>query len=159
MKIGILSDTHDHLIRIAKAIELFRAEGVEMVLHPGDICSPFAAKALNRWEGPLRVLYGNNDGERTGLAEILPGICDGPILVEAGGIRISMDHYPPGGKHEPVPGVDVILFGHTHEVLVEPRGEVLYLNPGECCGWLKDEPTVAILQTDPVGARIIALEE
>lgn len=158
MKIGVLSDTHDHLTRIKRALDLFRDEQVDLVLHPGDICSPFAAKALKRWEGPMRVIYGNNDGERQGLAEIFPDICDGPVRIEADGITISMDHYPPDEQHRPLSGANVILFGHTHDPIVEEREGVVYLNAGECCGWLKGEPTVAILRSDPLEARIIPLE-
>jgi uncharacterized protein len=158
MKIGVFSDTHDHLTRIVQALELFRAEGVEAVVHAGDICSPFAAKAVNQWDGPLTVVYGNNDGERKGLAELLPGIGDGPVMAEYGGVKINVDHYAPGERYAPLPGATVCVWGHSHAVVNEVRDGVLHLNPGECCGWLHRAPTVAILETDPLAARIVHLE-
>ena len=157
MKIGLISDTHDHLTRIGQALEVFRAEGVEAVVHAGDVCSPFAAKALKQWDWPLAIVYGNNDGERRGLAGILSGIGDGPVMVELGGVKISLDHYAPGERHDPLPGADVVVWGHTHEAVNESREGVLYVNPGECCGWVNRRATVAVLQTVPLEARIVAL--
>lgn len=95
MLLGILSDSHDHLNYINQGVERLKREGIEQLIHPGDIIAPFAAKAVLDWEGPLHVVYGNNDGERVGLKKVLPQIVDGPLLVEVGGIRISLDHYPP----------------------------------------------------------------
>ncbi|MBI3465146.1 MAG: metallophosphoesterase [Planctomycetes bacterium] len=158
MLVGILSDTHDHLDRMCSALHRFRREGVEAVLHPGDLVAPFAARLLKaEWSGPLSVIYGNNDGERKGLAAVLPQITDGPVLVELGGRRISMDHYPPDAEHRPIAGVDVVLFGHTHEVVNETRGGVLYLNLGECCGWVTGRAPVALLDTEALNAEIVQL--
>ena len=41
MKIGVLSDTHDNLTNIRKAVEIFSKNGVEALIHGGDFCSPF----------------------------------------------------------------------------------------------------------------------
>ena len=43
MIIGLLSDTHDHIPNIRKAINRFKEENVELVLHAGDYVSPFTA--------------------------------------------------------------------------------------------------------------------
>ncbi|WP_339907798.1 metallophosphoesterase [Symmachiella dynata] len=158
MLIGIISDSHDHLPRLEAGLERLRKEGAELLIHPGDIIAPFAAKILASWQGPLHVVYGNNDGERRGLKSVLPQIVDGPLLIECKGKRISLDHYPPDDEHPPVDDVDVILFGHTHEVVNEHRNGTLYLNPGENCGWVRGESTVATLDTDSLKADIIRLE-
>jgi predicted phosphodiesterase len=36
MKIGIISDTHDDIENVQKAIEIFNAEGVNYAIHAGD---------------------------------------------------------------------------------------------------------------------------
>ena len=41
MKIGVLSDSHDNLPNIRKAVEVFSKNGVEALIHGGDFCSPF----------------------------------------------------------------------------------------------------------------------
>lgn len=158
MLIGILSDSHDHMTRLQAGLDRLHRETVDLLIHPGDIVSPFAAKLLAEWNGKLHVVYGNNDGERAGLHAILPQIVDGPLLVECDGRRISLDHYPPDDEHRPIPDVDVVLFGHTHEVTNENRDGVLYLNPGENCGWLHGVSTVATLDTETLKAEIIRLD-
>ena len=106
MKIGVLSDTHDHLTMIEAALAIFRQRQVEMVLHPGDVVAPFAAKHLLKWTGPLKIIFGNNDGERKGLKVLLPQIQDGPLFIDAGGkkvllplVRVVHPQGPRGGGH------------------------------------------------------------
>ena len=67
MLIGVISDTHDHLTTIDRAIGLFDQRGVQAMIHPGDLVAPFAAQRLLKYNGPIYVTYGNNDGEREGL--------------------------------------------------------------------------------------------
>jgi putative phosphoesterase len=69
MKVGIMSDSHDHLINIRKAVETFKEAGVGFVLHAGDFVAPFVANELQKLNCPLLGVFGNNDGERIGLAE------------------------------------------------------------------------------------------
>ena len=40
MKIGIISDSHDHVDNIRRAVSVFREASVELVIHAGDIVSP-----------------------------------------------------------------------------------------------------------------------
>ena len=79
MLVGVIADTHDRLPMIDRALELFAGRKVEAVIHPGDLIAPFAARCLLGYKGPLHVTYGNNDGERAGLKEVLPQIVDGPL--------------------------------------------------------------------------------
>ncbi len=158
MRIGVLSDTHDRLPCIDSAIALFQKRDVEMVIHAGDLVAPFAARRLLAWTGPLQVIYGNNDGEREGLKRILPQIQDGPLWIEAGGKRILVHHYTEWCTPADVAGADIIITGHTHEVVNERQRDKLLLNPGECCGWLTGKCTVAILDTDALSAEIIEVE-
>ena len=159
MLMGIMSDTHDHLSRIESALSRFRTEDIGVLIHAGDLVAPFAAKVLKEWDGPFYVVYGNNDGERRGLKSVLPQITDGPILVESGGRRICVGHYPPRKQHPVIEGVDVIVYGHTNDVVHEHRDGILYLNPGECCGWVNGKPTVATLDTQDLSVEIIPVED
>lgn len=69
MKVGILSDSHDDMAAIAKAVALFNAEGVVRVLHAGDIVSPFTFEVFRDLQAPLGGVFGNNDGDRLLLRE------------------------------------------------------------------------------------------
>jgi uncharacterized protein len=155
MSIGVFSDTHDRLPAIDRAIELFRQRGVESVIHAGDLVAPFAARRLLAWTGPLYVIYGNNDGEREGLKRMLPQIQDGPLWMAAAGKRILVHHYTDWCDPADVDRADIIITGHTHEVVNEVRGGKLFLNPGECCGWLSGRCTVAVLEPERLSAEII----
>ncbi len=155
MRIGVLSDTHDRLPAIDRALDLFRQRGVEAVVHPGDLVAPFAARRLLAWTGPLYVTYGNNDGEREGFKRILPQIQDGPLWIEAGGKHILVHHYADWCTPQDLDRADIVITGHTHEIVNERRGGKLFLNPGECCGWLSGICTVAILETNSLSAEMI----
>jgi putative phosphoesterase len=158
MKIGVLSDTHDRLPLIDAAIAEFRRIGVEAVIHPGDFVAPFAAKRLLQWPGPLHVCYGNNDGERKGLKAILPQLQDGPIHLELGGRNILVHHFVDWCTPPHLARADIVITGHTHEPVTETRDGRFYLNPGECCGWVADRCTIALLDTDGPTAEIIELK-
>ncbi|MCC6751040.1 MAG: metallophosphoesterase [Deltaproteobacteria bacterium] len=157
MRIGVLADTHDRLPLIDRALALFRERGVEVVIHAGDLVAPFAAKRLAAWTGPLHVVYGNNDGERKGLKEVLPQIQTGPLFVELGGRRILVHHFLDWCKPADLARADVVISGHTHAVAVEEREGRLLLNPGECCAWLTGRATVALLEPERLSVEIVEL--
>ena len=46
MLVGILSDTHDRLTTLEKALAEFKRRKVDAVIHCGDLVAPFAARRL-----------------------------------------------------------------------------------------------------------------
>jgi len=159
MLLGVISDTHDRLPTMDRGLAMLRERDVEAILHPGDVVAPFAARRLLAWSGPLYITYGNNDGERHGLKQVLPQIQDGPMWVELGDKRILLHHYVDWVTAADMVRADVIVTGHTHEVVNEMRDGKLFLNPGECCGWLHGRCTVAVLDTDRLTAEIIEVPQ
>ena len=163
MKIAVIADSHDRLPTLKRALELFTGMGVGAVLHAGDFVAPFAAKLLvgpdapDPAAAPLYCVYVNNDGERVGLKKVLPQLQDGPLRVQLGGRTIVMHHWIEWLKPQDIAGADIVITGHTHEVVQETRGGILYLNPGECCGWLTGRCTAALLDTVALSARIIEI--
>ncbi|MEM1108280.1 MAG: YfcE family phosphodiesterase [Planctomycetota bacterium] len=165
MKIGVISDTHDRLPTFRRALQLFARLEVAAVFHAGDLVAPFAAKLLTpearllrpaMFPGSVHVIYGNNDGERDGLKKILPQIADGPLRVTLdtpgcgnGKTTVAMAHFIEWFKPADLAGADVVISGHDHTpaILTRPAGdrEVLFINPGECCGWVNDRCTVALM--------------
>ena len=132
--IGLVSDTH--LPRFGRALPRalvagLRAEGVERILHCGDMTDLLAVDLLAAI-APVEAIAGNNDGDeirsRFGRKKI--------ITVD--GVRIGLVHGDAGpgaaprnahAAFEPAE-VDVICFGHSHRPLREDRGTILMLNPG-----------------------------
>ena len=142
MKIGILSDTHDHLDpRIAT---LFA--GVNHILHAGDVGMPHLLLELEQI-APVTAVLGNTDADiGLKLTEV----------ITLGGRKFLIHHivnpHAPGNnlnaalvKHRP----DVVVFGHSHRAFAETINGVLFFNPGYC-GRPKfgQERSVAILHCD-----------
>ncbi len=156
MKIGVASDSHDNIPAIRKAVEFFNESGVDLILNAGDIVAPFAAREWVKARAPLIGVFGNNDGERLGLAKVIKDIQAGPRLVESGGRKIALAH-----MEEDIPAdlrakTEIVVSGHTHVVALD-KGSPLRLNPGECGGWLTGRKTVAILDTETLDAQIFDL--
>lgn len=158
MRIGIVADTHDRLRYIHKAVEIFNDSGVQLVLHGGDFVAPFALTPLKHLKMDWLGVLGNNDGEVAGLLEMSEGRIKGRRLEQiVGGRSILVVHEEGearGGGAYPS-GVDVVIFGHTHEPAVERQGETLVVNPGECCGYLGNRATVALLDTDTLQVELV----
>ena len=158
MLIGVVSDSHDRLPAIDAAMRLFHERRVAAVIHAGDFVAPFAVKRLFAYRGPLHVVYGNNDGERRGLKDLLPGIVDGPLHLELDGRAILIHHFIDCCEPADIDRADVIITGHTHEVVNRFERGKLFLNPGECCGWVSGRCTAAILDTQALSAEVCELE-
>ena len=160
MLIGVVADTHDNLAKLKQALLQFKSAGVKLVLHAGDIVSPFVAVPFQ--EAGLRVIgvFGNNDGDKLYLRERFSGVGElhfGPHELELGGRRILLMHEPRALEALATSGkYDLIIYGHTHEVDLRP-GPPLVLNPGECGGWLSGQSTCALVDLSHLKAKLIEL--
>ncbi|NOZ59467.1 MAG: metallophosphoesterase [Euryarchaeota archaeon] len=161
MLVGIISDSHDNLSALEKAVRLLNREGVEHVLHAGDIIAPFAAAKLAELEAKLTCVYGNNDGERALLAgrlsEMGAGISDFAELVLAER-RIALYHGTIAGVTSALVEsgrYDVVVTGHTHRAEVRRRETCLAVNPGELCGYLTGRRSLCLLDLETMEARIL----
>jgi uncharacterized protein len=161
MKIGVIADTHDRLPTLRRAVALFERLKVGAIFHAGDYVAPFAAKILApaALAIPTYCIYGNNDGERKGLKGVLPNLMDGPLTVKLGGRTIVMHHAHEWLKPADWIGASAVIGGHTHEVVNEMREGKLFLNPGECCGWLTGRCTVALLDLETLRAEVVEVHE
>ena len=119
MKLILLSDTHG-LLRPEVAEHLKTADAI---LHAGDINRQSIVDELRRY-APLYVVRGNNDKE---WAEAIPH----DLTVTLGGVTFYLVH---NRKEIPadLPGVDVVVFGHSHKYGQEEKDGLLFLNPGSC---------------------------
>jgi len=145
VQVGIMADSHDNLPRIHQAVEFFNEQGVALVFHAGDFIAPFVGRELRHLTCPVVGVFGNNDGERTGLRSMmreLGEIHDPPYFWRHNEFRVLLSHVPPG---EVVleESADVVIWGHTHEPVVRREVGRLLVNPGECGGWLTGRATVA----------------
>jgi hypothetical protein len=159
--IGVMSDSHDNLTAIRRAVSVFRDSGCDLVLHAGDIVAPFAMRELAALDCRVRAVYGNCDGEKPGLAaavEAFGEIREAPFAFSLGGqefilchLNFSVPEYIASGKY------DFVIFGHTHKPEVRRQGKTLAVNPGETGGWLTGRSTVALIDPGTMEAEIIGL--
>lgn len=135
MKLGIISDTHDNIEPTRKAIEFFEDQGVDKVIHCGDMVAPFTAELFDRDSFDVYAVRGNNDGEWN-LARIVRefGTWLGEVgSLELSGKRIGVYH----GTEEPLADsmvrsgkYDYVLRGHTHRKKVDQVNQTVEINPG-----------------------------
>lgn len=163
MVIGIMSDTHDRIDAIDAAIDFFNKQGVTDVLHAGDLVSPFVAPKFSRLKARLHYVWGNNEGDREFIKVRFGELGIVPLgdfaALEIGGRRIALLH---GTNKHIVDSLlkcglyDVVVKGHDHKAEVI-AGPTLLVNPGEVCGYLTGQPTVALLDLDNLKAEILKL--
>jgi len=160
VKVGIVSDSHDHRGAAEGALLLFRAEGVGMVLHLGDVCSPAVLAAFGNPAIPFLGVFGNNDSDRDGLQEATGGAFrQGPRIETVDGRKILLAHSFDQLREE-LNGrgrFDLVLFGHTHRPLTMHVGKALVVNPGESCGLLRGKSTCAIVDLATMEPRIVEI--
>ncbi len=160
MKIGIISDTHDNIDRIKESIEIFNREGVKLVIHAGDVTSPFALIPFEELHAEFVGIFGNNDGDKILLRERSRGrIHRQPHKIIFEGKRIVVLHEPDLVEDLAQSGnFDLIIYGHTHKARVEKINNALIVNPGEAGHWLYGKSTIAIVDINTMEGRIINLD-
>lgn len=172
MRIAVLSDTHDSIYNLRLAIRECRQRGVSMIIHCGDLISPFMLSELDAFGGPVHLIYGNNTGDMHLISQFcgnrFPAITHHGQMgaIEAGGRRIAFQHYPEIARGLAASGrFDIVCCGHNHLWRVEMIGQTLFVNPGELLG--KDcQPSFCLVDTADlsheridVGGLIPALPE
>ena len=63
MLVGLISDTHDRLPMVEKAVKRLNEEKVKLVLHAGDYVAPFVIPKFKDLKARLIGVFGNNDGD------------------------------------------------------------------------------------------------
>lgn len=162
MRIGIISDSHDHHGNVLRALELFDKHEVEYVLHGGDIVSPFTAKAFSALKAKFVAVFGNNDGEKLFLTSTIAGF-GGEIHSycykgEIAGRKIFMTHTPDDVEEVAASGIyDLVIYGHTHKQDVREVGRTLIVNPGESTDWITGQGHLVVLETNDMSYTVEAI--
>jgi putative phosphoesterase len=151
LRIGIISDTHGSL----GAAAADAMDGVDLIIHAGDIDTPEVLRALNRI-APVTAVRGNMD--RGPWTAGLPAA----EVVAAGEKHIYVLHDLQRLDLDPsASGFSAVVCGHTHRPAIERHNGVLFINPGSAAypRW-NTASSVAVLECGPAGiqARILFLE-
>lgn len=165
MLIAILSDSHDHIPNLHRAVLRANREGAKILIHCGDLISPFMLPRLHGFNGQVHLIYGNNAGDQhlisTRCESMFDNISHHGLQgeIEADGLKICFIHYPQTAKALAVTGnYDIVCCGHNHEQGVEIIGKCMLINPGDLLG--KDEkPGFMLLDTSSKDVRRIEVGE
>jgi uncharacterized protein len=103
-------------------------ERCDVVLHAGDLVSPDVLDLL-RAHAPVHAVLGNND---TALRGVLPERAE----IALDGVPVALVHEPgpargrPGRLRRWFPDARVVVFGHSHQPVLEWHEGQLLFNPG-----------------------------
>lgn len=132
-RIGVIADTHIYAGSRRKipdqVIDLFQRARLDLLVHLGDANTRSVLEDLAHI-APLIAVHGNNDDDE--LAVILPVV----TRFTVGRHRFGVVHGHGGRTARQVATetfagkVDCVLFGHSHQPLIESLGELVLFNPG-----------------------------
>lgn len=163
MLVAVMSDSHDNIANMRKAVTKIREAGCDMIIHCGDFVAPFMLAELETAQIPVHGVFGNNDGDRFLLTKhaltvhrhiTLHGDF-GRVDAEGRGIAfvhdgVFADDLGAGGRY------DIVCFGHYHVYMQKKIGNTLVLNPGEVLG--KDgNPGFCVVNTATLFAEQVLL--
>jgi putative phosphoesterase len=151
MRIGLISDTHipGGAMEVPSVVE--RAfEGVELILHAGNIYE----SAILDWLERIAPVKAAGSVDRDHQCRDDPRVAEKQVLeLEGNNIGVVHDLTVPGVGGQVYPGtiakyfpdnpslspgmekifgrdVSIVVYGHTHEVMVEEHDGLLLINPG-----------------------------
>ncbi len=149
--IGVISDTHG----LMRPEALKALEGVERIIHAGDVGKPEVLAALEKI-APVTAVRGNVDTGpwAAGLHQSEVVILEDTLLY----VIHKLEDLP---LDPAASGFAAVITGHSHHAHIESRGGILYLNPGSAGPQRFSLPiTLAHLFVDDAGkldAQLITL--
>jgi uncharacterized protein len=153
LKIGIISDTHDCIENIKKAVKIFKDSKISFVLHAGDYVKPESVRCFQGLK--LIGVLGNNDIDKAGLSDTfneIGGELKGELYeFDEDGIKFAVYHGTSSQQKESLihsRKYDVFICGHTHQLQKLNIDKTTVINPGTAKGWLFGyKATLAIFET------------
>lgn len=142
MRVAIISDIHDNIWNLEKALKIIEKEGIDPAIFCGDYCAPPTFKLATEKFKKAYCVWGNVDGEKFKITKEVyeNGLKHIELFgdfseLEIEGKKVAVIHHPAIAK-----GLansefyDAVFFGHSHEAYVEKIGKTLLANPGEVMG-------------------------
>jgi putative phosphoesterase len=176
MKVGVISDTHDNLASIEKAMIIFQSERVDLIVHCGDWNQPeallYLAQEADKASIPIKGVFGNNDKRLNELLEHNSKLSspvefalNKVLEFEYGNKKFAVYH---GDNKKILDDLiesrhyDVVLTGHTHKARKEFTKGTLVINPGSTAFQIprvkgNGLTSVAVYDTSTTTSQIIYL--
>lgn len=147
----MLSDTHNEKENTRAALAVFRARGVDQLIHCGDLTRPKMVQLFQGWQAAF--VFGNLDHDRPALSHAVArtpgphhmGLIFHTILNDT---RIGVCH----GHDELVlqamigsGAYDLVCHGHWHQRRNEKIGQTWVVNPGALGGRASESRSACII--------------
>lgn len=120
-KIAIMSDSHDNIPNMEKALKYINEQGIDFIIHCGDLAAPvmLSKVMIPNFKGQIHLVHGNI-GDPDLLEEVAKG--DKRIRVygdrgklDIGNRKIAFCHFAEEAKKLAQTGqFDLVFYGHTH---------------------------------------------
>lgn len=150
MRILIIADSHDNIVRLKHVIGFAKKIKTEAIIHCGDWSSGDAVNTMENLGMEVYGVLGNADVDPQIISSLRKAnvIFDSSFLkLRLGGKRIGVCHYPDKLK-EAIEGKEynVLFCGHIHDKHKEIHGKTLVVRPGALGRTLL--PSFAIYDTE-----------
>lgn len=141
MIVAVMSDSHDNIWNLRKAIKIIREQEAGMIIHCGDFVAPFMLTELDEASIPVHAVFGNNDGDQYLLTKFSLTTLSNITLHGLVG-EVNINGFNIGFTHQGIVGeglaagsnYKMVCFGHSHKYLLKNIGQTVLLNPGEIMG-------------------------
>ncbi len=157
MKYAVLSDSHDNLPQLTKALEEMLKRNIIHGFHLGDFCAPWVLTEMVKYEHiAWTCVFGNVDGEKFWTADMFKNHPRISILgeqfreLDISGKKIFLTHFPLLAENAADSGKYAAVFhGHTHKKRMENlQNGTLLANPGEILGYRSGISSFGVWDSD-----------
>ncbi len=160
MIIGIISDTHDNVTLLRKAVEEFKKRDIQVLIHAGDVCAPITLNELKDFK--VYLALGNTDGDIINLKEKIKAL-NGEFLGLGGSFTLDNKRFAVFHGHYTFilnsliksQEFDYVIHGHTHKTRNEKIGRTRVINPGTL--YNTHSNSIAVLNTQEDSVEFINL--
>ncbi|MEO6605572.1 MAG: metallophosphoesterase family protein [Aeromicrobium sp.] len=131
LRVAVISDTHSpRFWKTMPANVAAQLDGVDVILHAGDVCTPDVLNELAAY-APVHVVLGNNDGP-----DVAAWGAPETLQIDLDGLAVAMIH-DSGSKdgravrmRKLFPDAGLVVFGHSHIPWDTERDGQRLFNPG-----------------------------
>jgi len=152
--VAIFSDSHDQIPNLKKALEFCQKQGIETIIHCGDLEK--AETLIEAWpshfEAIVHFCWGNADKtdeiikKQKAFSQLKIYGQIGSIFLENKNIAFT-HRIEKAKKIAETQKYDYVFYGHNHKPWTEKIGKTHLINPGDLSGFIY-QPSFAILDLE-----------
>ena len=156
MKLLVFSDSHGEVRNMLTAVEIVRPD---YLIHLGDGWRDFEEVTVRYPDLPFAQVSGNCDfGHSSEAKELVLGL-EGKTILLCHGHTLGVKHglLTAAYRAQEVKA-DLLLFGHTHEPMIDERNGIWFLNPGSISAYPNPSYGVVELRDGKILPSLYQLE-